>query len=102
MAVGYLLSKISTKQLQRLIGSGGGGFDLQKAVRPNIMALKPYVCARDDYTDGKIRNAACRSNGFLRPTSEQGSSSMRMRTVLVRLSRMRTCLRGIPAPTNGI
>ena len=57
VAVGYLLSKISTKQLQKLIGSGGGGFDLQKAVRPNIMALKPYVCARDDYTDGKIRNA---------------------------------------------
>lgn len=26
-------------------------FDLSKCARPNILALKPYRCARDDYKD---------------------------------------------------
>ena len=27
------------------------GFDLQTCVRPNILKLQPYRCARDDYQD---------------------------------------------------
>ncbi|EPS43453.1 hypothetical protein H072_2559 [Dactylellina haptotyla CBS 200.50] len=34
---------------------GGTGFDLKSCARPNILALQPYRCARDDYKDdGKI------------------------------------------------
>jgi histidinol-phosphate aminotransferase len=32
-------------------------FDLQKVVRPNIWALKPYRCARDDYSKGILLDA---------------------------------------------
>lgn len=32
-------------------------FDLAAIVRPNIMKLKPYHCARDDYTDGVLLDA---------------------------------------------
>ncbi|KAI8642441.1 histidinol-phosphate aminotransferase [Parasitella parasitica] len=32
-------------------------FDLSKVIRPNIMALKPYRCARDDYSEGVLLDA---------------------------------------------
>ena len=32
-------------------------FELDKVVRPNILALKPYRCARDDYQDGILLDA---------------------------------------------
>ena len=32
-------------------------FDLEAVVRPNIWKLKPYRCARDDYTDGVLLDA---------------------------------------------
>lgn len=32
-------------------------FDLDSVVRPNILALKPYRCARDDYQDGVLLDA---------------------------------------------
>ena len=32
-------------------------FDLENAVRPNIWALKPYRCARDDYSAGILLDA---------------------------------------------
>ncbi|KAH8548540.1 histidinol-phosphate aminotransferase [Umbelopsis sp. PMI_123] len=32
-------------------------FDLQKAIRPNILALQPYRCARDDYSTGILLDA---------------------------------------------
>eukprot|EP00842_Homolaphlyctis_polyrhiza_P005162 jgi/Hompol1/5647/HPOL_002014-RA len=32
-------------------------FDLQSVVRPNIWALKPYRCARDDYSEGILLDA---------------------------------------------
>ncbi|KAF1798477.1 histidinol-phosphate aminotransferase [Mucor lusitanicus] len=32
-------------------------FDLSKIIRPNIMALKPYRCARDDYSEGVLLDA---------------------------------------------
>ncbi|KAI9468451.1 MAG: histidinol-phosphate aminotransferase [Benjaminiella poitrasii] len=32
-------------------------FDLTKVIRPNILALKPYRCARDDYSEGILLDA---------------------------------------------
>ena len=32
-------------------------FDLQKIVRPKIYNLKPYRCARDDFTEGILLDA---------------------------------------------
>lgn len=31
--------------------------DLSKIIRPNILALKPYRCARDDYSEGVLLDA---------------------------------------------
>ena len=33
------------------MASNKNGFDLQTCVRPNILKLQPYRCARDDYKD---------------------------------------------------
>ncbi|KAJ7594615.1 histidinol-phosphate aminotransferase [Mycena floridula] len=32
-------------------------FDIEKVIRPNILALHPYRCARDDYKDGILVDA---------------------------------------------
>jgi histidinol-phosphate aminotransferase len=32
-------------------------FNLENAIRPNILALKPYRCARDDYSEGILLDA---------------------------------------------
>jgi len=32
-------------------------FDIEKVVRPNILALHPYRCARDDYKEGILLDA---------------------------------------------
>lgn len=32
-------------------------FDIEKVIRPNILALHPYRCARDDYQDGVLLDA---------------------------------------------
>jgi histidinol-phosphate aminotransferase len=47
-------------------------FDLQAIVRPNIWALKPYRCARDDYSTGILLDANENSIGpvVLSPASE--------------------------------
>jgi histidinol-phosphate aminotransferase len=38
-------------------------FDLQKAARKNILQLKPYRCARDDYSSGILLDANENSHG---------------------------------------
>src|SRR5690349_7135890 len=38
-------------------------FDLNSIVRPNILALKPYRCARDDYQSGVLLDANENSYG---------------------------------------
>jgi histidinol-phosphate aminotransferase len=38
-------------------------FDLQAAVRPNILGLKPYRCARDDYSEGILLDANENTHG---------------------------------------
>lgn len=32
-------------------------FDIEKVIRPNILSLHPYRCARDDYKDGILLDA---------------------------------------------
>lgn len=32
-------------------------FDIEKVIRPNILALHPYRCARDDYNEGILLDA---------------------------------------------
>jgi histidinol-phosphate aminotransferase len=32
-------------------------FDIEKAIRPNILSLHPYRCARDDYSEGILLDA---------------------------------------------
>jgi histidinol-phosphate aminotransferase len=32
-------------------------FDIEKAIRPNILSLHPYRCARDDYKEGILLDA---------------------------------------------
>ncbi|KAJ7735087.1 pyridoxal phosphate-dependent transferase [Mycena maculata] len=36
---------------------GPSHFDITKVIRPNILALHPYRCARDDYQDGILLDA---------------------------------------------
>lgn len=40
-----------TKQDNFKTMSKSSPFDLSKCARPNILALEPYRCARDDYKD---------------------------------------------------
>ncbi|KAF8933910.1 histidinol-phosphate aminotransferase [Dissophora ornata] len=46
-------------------------FSIESAVRPNILALKPYRCARDDYSTGVLLDANENAYGpALNPSSE--------------------------------
>ncbi|KAG2184191.1 hypothetical protein INT44_009206 [Umbelopsis vinacea] len=49
-------------------------FDLQKAIRPNILALQPYRCARDDYDTGVLLDA--NENAFGPSLSESRSGDL--------------------------
>ena len=50
-----------------------GHFELEKAARPNILSLKPYRCARDDYSEGILLDANENTHGpSLAPTSLEG------------------------------
>lgn len=44
-------------------------FDLTKLIRPNILALQPYRCARDDYQEGVLLDANENSIGHGLPQS---------------------------------
>lgn len=47
-------------------------FDLKAAVRPNIYSLKPYRCARDDYSQGILLDANENSHGPSLPNTNLG------------------------------
>lgn len=49
-------------------------FSLQGLIRPNILALQPYRCARDDYQSGILLDANENSLGHSLPPSETESS----------------------------
>ncbi|KAJ3776434.1 histidinol-phosphate aminotransferase [Lentinula raphanica] len=48
-------------------------FDIEKVIRPNILALHPYRCARDDYKEGILLDA--NENALGHSISAQASSS---------------------------
>lgn len=46
-------------------------FDIERVIRPNILALRPYRCARDDYSSGILLDANENSLGHsISPRSE--------------------------------
>lgn len=44
-------------------------FDIEKVIRPNILALHPYRCARDDYSEGILLDANENALGHSIPRS---------------------------------
>lgn len=44
-------------------------FDIEKVIRPNILALHPYRCARDDYSEGILLDANENALGHSIPSS---------------------------------
>src|SRR3954453_4721835 len=48
-------------------------FSLESIVRPNILALKPYRCARDDYSSGILLDANENSFGMVLPKNDESS-----------------------------
>ena len=50
-------------------------FDIERVIRPNILALHPYRCARDDYSSGILLDANENSLGHSISLSENVSPS---------------------------
>jgi len=48
-------------------------FDIEKAIRPNILALHPYRCARDDYQSGILLDANENALGHSIPKLDNAS-----------------------------
>ena len=44
-------------------------FDIERVIRPNILALHPYRCARDDYSEGILLDANENALGHSIPSS---------------------------------
>ncbi|KAL0077311.1 histidinol-phosphate aminotransferase [Phycomyces blakesleeanus] len=47
-------------------------FSIEKVIRPNILALAPYRCARDDYSEGVLLDANENAYGPALPTKREG------------------------------
>ncbi|GAA5929395.1 histidinol-phosphate transaminase [Sporobolomyces koalae] len=50
-------------------------FKLERAIRSNILALSPYRCARDDYSEGILLDANENSLGHALPADQQTDTS---------------------------
>ncbi|KAH7106170.1 histidinol-phosphate aminotransferase [Auriculariales sp. MPI-PUGE-AT-0066] len=48
-------------------------FDIERVIRPNILALHPYRCARDDYSTGILLDANENALGHAIPRTSTGS-----------------------------
>lgn len=51
-------------------------FDLEGCIRPNILALVPYVCARDEYDEGILLDANENALGHALPKSATDDSEL--------------------------
>jgi histidinol-phosphate aminotransferase len=53
-------------------------FNIEKVIRPNILALHPYRCARDDYNEGILLDANENAMGHSipKPSQQNGSSEL--------------------------
>lgn len=49
-------------------------FDIENVIRPNILSLQPYRCARDDYSEGILLDANENAMGHSIPSSSQDAS----------------------------
>jgi histidinol-phosphate aminotransferase len=50
-------------------------FDIERVIRPNILALHPYRCARDDYSSGILLDANENALGHSIPASEDSTTT---------------------------
>lgn len=50
-------------------------FDIERVIRPNILALHPYRCARDDYSSGILLDANENALGHSIPASDHSTST---------------------------
>jgi histidinol-phosphate aminotransferase len=50
--------------------TGPAHFDIERVIRPNILALHPYRCARDDYSSGVLLDANENAHGHSISLSE--------------------------------
>ncbi|PWN40955.1 putative histidinol-phosphate transaminase, partial [Ceraceosorus guamensis] len=66
-----LVPGLSNSQIAAVSSLKPAHFDLSRVIRPNILSLAPYRCARDDYQDGILLDANENSLGHSLP---QGSS----------------------------
>ena len=48
-------------------------FDIERVIRPNILALHPYRCARDDYSEGILLDANENALGHSIPSSSSST-----------------------------
>ena len=46
-------------------------FDIERVIRPNILSLHPYRCARDDYSEGILLDANENAMGHSIPSSSK-------------------------------
>jgi len=51
-------------------------FDIEKVIRPNILSLHPYRCARDDYSEGILLDANENALGHSIKSSSQSDSTL--------------------------
>ncbi|KIP03561.1 hypothetical protein PHLGIDRAFT_130078 [Phlebiopsis gigantea 11061_1 CR5-6] len=49
-------------------------FDIENVIRPNILSLQPYRCARDDYSEGILLDANENAMGHSIPSFSQDAS----------------------------
>lgn len=57
-------------------------FDIEKVVRPNILALHPYRCARDDYKEGVLLDANENALGHSIIRSQEGEVDADLQSTL--------------------
>ncbi|KAI0271161.1 pyridoxal phosphate-dependent transferase [Russula aff. rugulosa BPL654] len=78
-------------------------FNIERVIRPNILALHPYRCARDDYASGILLDANENALGHSISASEDSTTTTRNPTELPHPSHPKikeriTELRGLPGP----
>jgi histidinol-phosphate aminotransferase len=53
-------------------------FDIERVIRPNILALRPYRCARDDYSSGILLDANENALGHSIPASGDSTTTLQL------------------------
>lgn len=51
-------------------------FDIERVIRPNILSLHPYRCARDDYSEGILLDANENAFGHSIPSSSSSKDNV--------------------------